>query len=205
AVEPVGDHLSRPNGCGVAKQDKKRGLKSILGIVRTAQQSSAHAEHHRSVPAQKGFKGVFIALDDEVLEQLTIGPPRAVVGEHSFAKMFHDLVQPAACQRCSLPGWRLQHCVVHILFPCPRLFHTVFFSGAPICAAKDCATDTQTKSALMPSATSRTPKMPSRSRSLSWAGGGLDPQRRGPGQLAARGCPAPGHELETKSTAENEK
>jgi len=93
----------------------------------------------------------------------------------------------------------------YILFPCPRLFHTVFFSGAPICAAKDCATDTQTKSALMPSATSRTPKMPSRSRSLSWAGGGLDPQRRGPGQLAARGCPAPGHELETKSTAENEK
>src|SRR5437588_4878101 len=27
----------------------------------------------------------------------------------------------------------------YILFPCPRLFHTVFF-GAPICAPKDCAT-----------------------------------------------------------------
>ncbi len=57
----------------MARQDQECRLECILGIVIVAHHLAAHSLHHRSVPLDDCCKSGFIAIADELVEQLTVG------------------------------------------------------------------------------------------------------------------------------------
>ena len=56
-VEPTGHRLPLPDRPGLAREDKKGGLESVLGVLETAQNPAADAEDQRAMPAHQGRKG----------------------------------------------------------------------------------------------------------------------------------------------------
>src|SRR5260370_40145088 len=53
AIKPIADSFARFDRVGLAHEDEKSGLKSIVGIVRVAKQTPAHTQHHSAMSAQQ--------------------------------------------------------------------------------------------------------------------------------------------------------
>jgi hypothetical protein len=92
-VQPVRHHLSWHDGRRLADEDKKRGLKRILGIV-MSKESAAHPPDHRAMPLDKSSEGRLVPAFDEAPKELAIGQPRSVLQKDGFAKVLSDV----ACQ-----------------------------------------------------------------------------------------------------------
>jgi hypothetical protein len=61
-----------PDGCGLADENQKRGLESILSVGIVAQHTLTHAENHRPVPAQQGRERSLVPLRQEALQQIAV-------------------------------------------------------------------------------------------------------------------------------------
>jgi hypothetical protein len=64
-IEPIDNHLSWLHGSRPPKKHKKRGLKSVLGVVVVAEETQAYAPHHRAVSAYEGGEGGLLSLLQE--------------------------------------------------------------------------------------------------------------------------------------------
>jgi hypothetical protein len=64
-VKPTANHLSRPYGTGLAREDEKGCLEGILGIMHVPKHSVAHTQNHWTVTAQQRLKGRFIPAQQE--------------------------------------------------------------------------------------------------------------------------------------------
>ena len=102
AVEPVADLLGPPDRRGLANEDEEGGLEGVLGVVMTAEYSSADAPHHRAVPPRQGLDSALVPLLDEAPEQLPIRHPRHILPEQGGAEMADDIV-PLRRHRPSSP------------------------------------------------------------------------------------------------------
>jgi hypothetical protein len=91
AIQPVTDHLSRHNGSCLAEENKKGGLKSILGIVMVVEDPTANAPHHRTMPPHQGGNRCFFASANKALQKLPISQTRRIVLKHCLAKVLDDL------------------------------------------------------------------------------------------------------------------
>jgi hypothetical protein len=85
------DHLARADGSRLADQNEERALKSVLRIVHIADQATANAENHGSMPADQHLKARLITASDEAVQQLPIGRADVRCPKHSSAQLPHDL------------------------------------------------------------------------------------------------------------------
>ena len=75
AEEPARDRRVFADRAGLPRQDQKRGLERILGVVRVVKHAKADAEHHRAVPVDQGREGDLGGVSgpaDEPLDQLAV-------------------------------------------------------------------------------------------------------------------------------------
>ena len=77
-VKPVRHHLSGHDRRRLLDEYEEGGLERILGVVRVAKDSAAHAPHHRGVPFHQGGEGVLVPPAQEMGQQFPIGPPGPV-------------------------------------------------------------------------------------------------------------------------------
>jgi hypothetical protein len=55
--------------CGrLPRQQEKRGLKDVLGIVTIVEQPSTHTQNHWAMPAHQGCESTLLAVRDEPME-----------------------------------------------------------------------------------------------------------------------------------------
>lgn len=80
------------NGGGTPGEDEEGSLEGVLGVGRVIQHTPADSEHHRPVPFHQTGEGVFIAIIDETVEKLAIGPGRfgMRIGTGKAAKLLQD-------------------------------------------------------------------------------------------------------------------
>src|SRR5262245_7393965 len=121
AVQPVGDHLARPNGSGLLYEHEKRGMKSILGPVMLAQHPAANAEHHRPMPAHQSFERRLIARIDKRLQELRIAGVGPLARENT--KLVKDATR--AVVRHETPREQTER--FYLLFRGGAGFHTRIF------------------------------------------------------------------------------
>jgi hypothetical protein len=89
-VQPVGDPLPRHDGRRFARENEKCSLECVLDGVVIAKDSVANAKDHRTMTAQKCFKGSFVMASDEGFEELSVSQPRTVQCQGSPAKVLND-------------------------------------------------------------------------------------------------------------------
>src|SRR5262249_20839807 len=63
-------------------QDEKGSLESVLGVLLVDKQSSADAQHHRTVSPHQGRESKLVAFTEEVLQQLPVGHGVRTVRPH---------------------------------------------------------------------------------------------------------------------------
>ncbi len=101
SIKPAAHSLPPVNRAGPSREDKKNGLKDILGVVQVVQDALAHAQHHRSMPSQQGCEGILIPESDEALQELMV-------------RQF--MVLPSSRQLADEPQERTDLCAAHVLF-----------------------------------------------------------------------------------------
>jgi hypothetical protein len=57
---------------GFAREQEKRRLEDVLGVLLMTQHAPGDVEDHRSVPLEQCCKGGLITVDGKTLEQLAI-------------------------------------------------------------------------------------------------------------------------------------
>src|SRR5262249_32106126 len=73
SVKPACQGLFFTNGARLLRQDEKRGLESVLGVVDVAQRAQAEAQDHWPMPPHQLSKGGVVAIVQEGAEQCTVG------------------------------------------------------------------------------------------------------------------------------------
>jgi hypothetical protein len=73
-MKPVRKQLLGPERCHFVEEDKKGGLKSVLGILLVGESPAADAPDHRRMPPHEGLERRAIPAADEALQQLAVGP-----------------------------------------------------------------------------------------------------------------------------------
>jgi hypothetical protein len=119
SVQPVGDPLPRPDGRCFACENQKGRLKGVLGIVVAVDDTAAHAEDHRAVATDEGFKGRFVLLLNKGRQQLPIPPACAILPQHRPAKMPDHRVhlrRRHTCPPCRSHPASTIHCPVGVSF-----------------------------------------------------------------------------------------
>src|SRR5207247_1640808 len=61
AVEPARDGFLLADGRGLTRQQQKRGLEGVLGVLSLTEDALADAQHHRAVPLQERSEGALLA------------------------------------------------------------------------------------------------------------------------------------------------
>jgi hypothetical protein len=92
SVKPVGYHLPRRNGSGLAKKDKKCGLKRILGVM-VVEEAATNSPYQWAVPLDERSEGCFVMVVNESPQELPIGQYVTVSQEGSTAKPVDHFAQ----------------------------------------------------------------------------------------------------------------
>jgi hypothetical protein len=92
AIQEIADGLARPHRRRLANENKKSGLKSVVGVVYIAEDAPADATHHRAVTPQQRLERGFVASGDEMLQQLTVRPLLAQRLKGDAAKMMQQAI-----------------------------------------------------------------------------------------------------------------
>src|SRR5262249_45751598 len=71
----------------LADEDEEGGLEGVFGIVVVAEDTAAHAPHHRSMPMHQGCKSRLVTAADVVRQQFLIGQPPTVSQKHPPSKV----------------------------------------------------------------------------------------------------------------------
>jgi hypothetical protein len=93
AVQPVADPLALPDAGGLAGEDKKRGLKGVLSVVRVARHAAANAQHHRPMPAEQRLERRLVAPGDKAFQQLPVGQTGPVARQGGRVQAAEDFGQ----------------------------------------------------------------------------------------------------------------
>jgi hypothetical protein len=78
-VQPAADARLPPHRAGPPRQNEKRRLKRILGILMMTEDAPAHAPNQRCMPRHHRRKSILIVVVHEGMQQLTV----AVLGSLS--------------------------------------------------------------------------------------------------------------------------
>src|SRR5204863_3456856 len=73
AVQPTPYRRRLADRRRFAGQDEKGGLESVFGVRLVAEHTTAHLEHHRTVPAKEGMEGVRVAALAELPKEIAVG------------------------------------------------------------------------------------------------------------------------------------
>src|SRR5216684_3839191 len=99
AIKPVADFLTWHDACRSPNQNKKSGLKGILGVRLMTGDSSADAKNHRSMPTDERLEGGVVPLPDEAFQQLTVGQPAAIFEQHCPTNAVQNMVGAASSHK----------------------------------------------------------------------------------------------------------
>jgi hypothetical protein len=89
-VQPTGHGIVADNRSGLAGQDKKRGLKSILGILQARQDPPAHSKHKTTVPPHQASEGRFVLSLHIAVQQLAIAQLFESLGVNEVTEMVEN-------------------------------------------------------------------------------------------------------------------
>src|SRR5262249_56702767 len=78
-------------------EDKKRGLKRVVGVVGVLEQTAADAQHHRPVPSKKGLESCLIMVVRKPLQQCPVCGVFAPGRTDHLAKIVDYLVHTRPC------------------------------------------------------------------------------------------------------------
>ena len=92
AIKPVADHIARHDCPGLAGEDQKSRLKSILGVLAVVQYPAAYRHDHGAVAFEQCCEGGFIAFFDEAAQKFPIRLATPVVEHDHPSQVIQDAV-----------------------------------------------------------------------------------------------------------------
>src|SRR5437879_5534195 len=95
--------------------------------------TAAHAEDHRAVTTQEGFKGCLVLPGDEGLQQLPVGHSCRILRQYGPAQMLDDRAHGTGCHQ--LPSVAGMAGPLFTISRSKPVLYTLFFdlaSGSPI-------------------------------------------------------------------------
>ena len=92
-MKPVANQIAGHNRAGFAGENQKDSLESVLGIVKVANHTPAHAQHHRPMPLDEHGKCGFIAARQERFQQSAIGKNGRSTQQRRATHMAHQRVE----------------------------------------------------------------------------------------------------------------
>src|SRR5262249_26807301 len=103
-VQPTTDGIVLADRPGLADQSQKRGLKSVLRVVRVAADATANIEDHLAVPPNQQLERRLIAVGREALQQLGVRHFAQPASAHRAAEMVNNALELLGRHECSSPG-----------------------------------------------------------------------------------------------------
>ena len=100
-------------------------MKCVLGVVVVAEDTAAHAPHHRTMPLHEGRKTRLVPAADVLLQQLPIGHLRPIPQKHLPANVLDDLADRAGRHVFSFVGATI---ALYLNTICRRRFDTQSFA-----------------------------------------------------------------------------
>src|SRR5262249_19367282 len=92
SVKPGTDKCTRNDRLRLAYENKKSGLKGILGALGVLENAAGNSQNHGPVSADQGFESPFITPVDEGLQQSGLADVPAVGQQRGAAQLSHHPV-----------------------------------------------------------------------------------------------------------------
>ncbi|HEV3079955.1 MAG TPA: hypothetical protein VGY66_09255 [Gemmataceae bacterium] len=93
SVQPTSHRIAPGYRPRLSREHQKCGLEGILGVLFLDQDAPAHAKHQRSMALHERREGFFVAMLDELPQQVRIAPAAHLRGDNEPA----NIPQHRAC------------------------------------------------------------------------------------------------------------